>query len=184
MNQYKVDGRTYEAWGEMQCGDKQAHAPHSWNDEVMCWGPYFCKGVFTANEMNRDERIELKPCPFCGGKAVLIAEIKEPNETPRFWHVSCDKGCVSGWTTGVKQQVIDKWNTRTDREAVLVAALEQIISITQTVLQHAEPMLEDLHSIRDRFSDETQRHLFNTLLQIKRSRTDFDQVLKEYRGER
>ncbi len=62
--------------------------------------------------------INLLPCPFCGGKANIIAEIDEPDETPRFWHVSCDKGCVSTWTTGVKAVSVKTWNTRNEADAL------------------------------------------------------------------
>jgi len=64
----------------------------------------------------KPDAVELLPCPFCGGRAVVIAEIDEPMEVPRYWHVSCDKGCVSTWTTGVKAKAIEQWNTRDTAE--------------------------------------------------------------------
>lgn len=76
---------------------------------------------------------DLLPCPFCDGKANIIAEIDEPDETPRFWHVSCDKGCVSTWTTGVKAVSVKTWNTRNEADALRaeVEALKSMVADIQ-----------------------------------------------------
>lgn len=53
---------------------------------------------------------ELKPCPFCGGKALCDTDIKG------FWFVACpDDYCnmrVSTYHYGSKQEAIVAWNTR------------------------------------------------------------------------
>ncbi len=75
------------------------------------------KALWSKNPMTMNKETdagELLPCPFCNAKAELIAEIDEPLEKPRFWHISCSKGCVSTWTTGVKAKSIERWNTRAD----------------------------------------------------------------------
>ena len=29
-------------WSDMDCGDKEPHAPHVWNSEYTVYGPYKC----------------------------------------------------------------------------------------------------------------------------------------------
>ena len=54
---------------------------------------------------------ELKPCPFCGGKAQI-----EKNED--FVDVSCKDMFCRGWTSCLeyktKQQAIEAWNRRAE----------------------------------------------------------------------
>ncbi len=45
MESFKVRGRTYKAWSAKTCSDKRPHAPHSWTNEAMVYGPYFCNGI-------------------------------------------------------------------------------------------------------------------------------------------
>ena len=57
----------------------------------------------------------LKPCPFCGGEAVLI----EPNEHWSFYHVYCVNECCIGWKSieasfFVADEAITAWNTRVE----------------------------------------------------------------------
>lgn len=48
---------------------------------------------------------ELKPCPFCGGEAVVRGSIVTYN------HVACRK-CNSAMIGDTKEEAIEKWNNR------------------------------------------------------------------------
>lgn len=67
---------------------------------------------------------ELKPCPFCGGKADIY------NPEKRYFSVRCTQGgCIEG--TGYNLAIIDavnRWNTREDqaRTHYLEAMIEQM----------------------------------------------------------
>lgn len=50
---------------------------------------------------------ELKPCPFCGGKAVKIASGHQ---------VVCCKCCTMGQLYPTENQAIETWNRRTNNE--------------------------------------------------------------------
>ena len=53
---------------------------------------------------------ELKPCPFCGGKAFFEGSFTHPG----YGYVNCDFcGVVTPW--GVEGEAIDAWNRRTER---------------------------------------------------------------------
>lgn len=47
---------------------------------------------------------ELKPCPFCGGKAVAPSEM--------YHHVSCSKCGATGANWAEYDSAIEAWNTR------------------------------------------------------------------------
>jgi len=77
--------------------------------------------------------MELKPCPFCGGKAELLyCQTELPfSEVQDSFHVTCKKcGCSPFWFSGVnlmftksgmakaeelKQKAIEAWNRRINR---------------------------------------------------------------------
>ena len=71
---------------------------------------------------------ELKPCPFCGGRA----ELKRGEEcayvqcVEQKWH----KGPISWGDNDCSSEAIAAWNTRTDTDAIaaLVGALQEIQS--------------------------------------------------------
>lgn len=56
--------------------------------------------------------IELKPCPFCGGKAHVE---KNFDETYRFYH-TCKNTQINIYKTGFKtrKEAIEAWNRRAD----------------------------------------------------------------------
>lgn len=63
---------------------------------------------------------ELKPCPFCGGKAVL-----EPYKARKGYEatIQCNGGCLLYMTTitydteeEAVETVVKRWNTRTPKE--------------------------------------------------------------------
>ena len=64
---------------------------------------------------------ELKPCPFCGGKAELWLEF-EPYEDEytyderNLWHCGCKYCGIDAQTYWEEQWAIDAWNTRTPKE--------------------------------------------------------------------
>lgn len=67
---------------------------------------------------------ELKPCPFCGGKAKLIISDEENADTTQWHRIMCEDvfGCgasmsttISGWSLNYEERVIefiDRWNRR------------------------------------------------------------------------
>ena len=56
---------------------------------------------------------ELKPCPFCGGEAVVT---KHHNRFTEWYLCSCPKCHISqtGSEYGFRFEAIDAWNRRTD----------------------------------------------------------------------
>lgn len=58
--------------------------------------------------MNEPKFTELKPCPFCGAKPILM-------ETNQGCHVQCLKCRVQNWRQH-KRVVIKLWNIRTGEE--------------------------------------------------------------------
>ena len=57
------------------------------------------------------EKVELKPCPFCGSEAELITD-RANMSVVRCSNFSC---WISTKTSGFKETVINKWNTRADQ---------------------------------------------------------------------
>lgn len=56
---------------------------------------------------------ELKPCPFCGGRAVILSE-----ETPTFtfYFASCIRCGIKTPHLTTKRDVFNKWNRRIESE--------------------------------------------------------------------
>ena len=52
---------------------------------------------------------KLKPCPFCGGKAKLLAD----HGNIKFW-VCCKKCIADTLIYDSKQEAIESWNRRAD----------------------------------------------------------------------
>lgn len=50
---------------------------------------------------------ELKPCPFCGGEAVIYQNYDEYG----YWSISCD-ACHVEMISGVRAILVSAWNTR------------------------------------------------------------------------
>lgn len=110
--------------------------------------------------MNRDERIELKPCPFCGKTPIYRQGVTlKRNQLPQ-WNVYCSLDADDSCPLARKPFSVEQWNTRTEREAVLVAALDEAREILAVWLIGVEyPESLKAYSI-------------------------IDNALKEYRGER
>lgn len=65
---------------------------------------------------------ELKPCPFCGGEARIIAKPYEPKVC-----VGCDDDtCLGfsglGWLYDSEKEAIEAWNRRAERTCRMVRA--------------------------------------------------------------
>lgn len=67
---------------------------------------------------NRLENIELKPCPFCGGDAILSHRLDEDiwtHNTVKWYKIECS-GCdvkTKDWPeSGAEEEVIEVWNRR------------------------------------------------------------------------
>lgn len=54
---------------------------------------------------------ELKPCPFCGGKA---KEFTGEDAAPHRWTVECD-ACGAHIGSGTRHRARTKWNRRAER---------------------------------------------------------------------
>lgn len=56
---------------------------------------------------------ELKPCPFCGGKAELIIILGEdPFEMPLRWSVRCVNSCCKQYPHVSDRDAVEEWNRR------------------------------------------------------------------------
>ena len=56
---------------------------------------------------------ELKPCPFCGGKTVMIEG--GGNHPLRFWRPTCTNSTCAGFTFrqyNSRETALEKWNRR------------------------------------------------------------------------
>ena len=62
--------------------------------------------------------VELKPCPFCGGKAIL-------KQITGRWAVHCENQCAGTRIFNDAKRAIDAWNTRvgSNSEAMAVEPL-------------------------------------------------------------
>lgn len=89
--------------------------------------------------MNR----ELKPCPFCGGEAVI--NVIEPHEHvvvnlppyPGGAFIECT-GCTCAMSGQSEEEVIKAWNTRKPIDKV-VERLEELETYKQTVTMEKHP---------------------------------------------
>lgn len=57
---------------------------------------------------------ELKPCPFCGGKAKLIEE--KHREYPSTYIVACKGMCIRQYPYKDKNRALEAWNRRAKDE--------------------------------------------------------------------
>lgn len=57
------------------------------------------------------EQIELKPCPFCGGDAILLRTLG----ADRPFHILCGCGGRVGWFE-TEQEAIEAWERRATDE--------------------------------------------------------------------
>jgi Lar family restriction alleviation protein len=59
-------------------------------------------------EVNANDKIELKPCPFCGGKAEMVSDFDDEH------YVYCS-GCKGGWKTmETPEEAAEAWNRRVE----------------------------------------------------------------------
>lgn len=68
-----------------------------------------------------EKKVELKPCPFCGGKAKIVKDRRFPGRSLGLdaWHIECQTfGCPVRFAkfTYFKRQykAIEAWNRRTN----------------------------------------------------------------------
>lgn len=57
---------------------------------------------------------KLKPCPFCGGKAILSGSHTVADETFELRFVFCESCCTETRLYSTKQKAIDAWNRRAE----------------------------------------------------------------------
>ena len=59
---------------------------------------------------------ELKPCPFCGGQAILIGrELYFSQTNKKSYHIECSKCLVRTVEVMGKESVVKAWNWRADK---------------------------------------------------------------------
>ena len=75
----------------------------SWDEAIDIWN----KGVseVEAKEAEKELRVGLRPCPFCGGGAGLHRNFDQ-------WFVRCDKCEASTTNLQDKEEVVANWNRR------------------------------------------------------------------------
>lgn len=75
------------------------------------------KGVCLTNVLKamRENAEAMKPCPFCGGKAVLMPEFSnfDPKTQIGTWMIGCEKCCICSFTGVDSKGAIEAWNRRT-----------------------------------------------------------------------
>jgi Lar family restriction alleviation protein len=65
--------------------------------------------------------IELKPCPFCGGKAELNVDPEAIVDIEgRRWAftVSCNRCCAASGLTYLPEKAVEAWNRRKNNDEV------------------------------------------------------------------
>lgn len=71
----------------------------------------------SSSEIIETAKDELKPCPFCGGKAQLVAAKKTWDSIRKVeisgWRVVCND-CKAETTLEVREVAVNKWNRRDD----------------------------------------------------------------------
>ena len=63
--------------------------------------------------------IELKPCPFCGGKARINADPEAIRDSQgRLWafNVVCDRCCAMTGVCCSVEKAVEAWNRRTHEQ--------------------------------------------------------------------
>jgi Lar family restriction alleviation protein len=92
---------------------------------------------------------ELKPCPFCGGEAILNENVAYPNGEVSPAFIRCSK-CGLLYSVGhINERVVRKWNTRpieAAREADIQALYEQNINPLRAHVNELEAEREKLHA--------------------------------------
>ena len=54
---------------------------------------------------------DLKPCPFCGGEAVIDVD---PDAVRWKYYAVCNRCCATSGLTYTPQKAIEAWNRRVD----------------------------------------------------------------------
>ena len=72
---------------------------------------------------------ELKPCPFCGGKARL----NEYKDCEIWYEVWCDGCAVRTEQYENEDEAVKVWNHRVERTAKVVPMVKEILGGTETI---------------------------------------------------
>ena len=89
---------------------------------------------------------KLKPCPFCGGEAMIISEIN-------YHHVRCVK-CftITDWYK-TKEEAIEAWNTRADsqhentpreKQTLIKSQLRRLIDINGQITSQSQLLYQEI----------------------------------------
>lgn len=60
---------------------------------------------------DRSEDVELKPCPICGGKAILVSHLCTRGISPYNWWVTCCNGCICTKAYTSDHDAEEMWNS-------------------------------------------------------------------------
>ena len=66
-------------------------------------------------EMKANVKPDLRPCPFCGGEAEILAVPGYYDQGKQSaWVVKCTAGCCNQMPHTSKQAALEAWNRRAD----------------------------------------------------------------------
>jgi Lar family restriction alleviation protein len=71
---------------------------------------------------------EVKPCPFCGSDDLHAFDHNDGEPSFGF---QCARCWMTSSQRGTREEVVTAWNTRTPSEAVLVEALEKLLTLCE-----------------------------------------------------
>ena len=76
---------------------------------------------------------DLKPCPFCGGRPIILSTDK----TNVLWEVKClDCHARGRMTPGGKARAIELWNARPSEDKARAEALEEAVGAIEKLKNH------------------------------------------------
>lgn len=95
---------------------------------------------------------ELKPCPFCGGKAQNGIRV-DPPDTAYRWGVRCaDPDCVLKWWHLTQEDASKHWNTRAISTTQMSPTSPKGAENHEELLSHAALLREASHCLADAHS--------------------------------
>lgn len=72
----------------------------------------FLEGNKRAEAYEKEMASELKPCPFCGGKARVLVEENYYDRPGEYYHNIYCIGCGAQMFVASRSEAVSKWNRR------------------------------------------------------------------------